>query len=243
MADVEIWFIDLARSEPALALLERDEPRLTAQDRRRIGAMKDPRRRAEQLAIYTAMRLLLERAGGARVAREPFVLRSGDKPRLVHGGIDFSLSHIDGSALIGLAYDGAIGVDLECVRPVRISERRREGLIAAAAGLSRGALPEAPTDARFLQAWTRIEAFAKAHGHGLSRTLTDLGVRNDSRHALGELQATAVRKAKAAGLATHDLNLRAGLFAAVALSGAGRCPKPQRLPSNRPGLLRLLRRH
>src|SRR4029079_17862738 len=102
MADVEIWFIDLAQSEFALTLLERDEPRLTAQDRRRIGASKDPRRRAEQLAIYTALRLLIERAGGARVAREPFVLRSGDKPRLADSSIDFSLSHIDGCALIGL---------------------------------------------------------------------------------------------------------------------------------------------
>jgi len=37
----EIWLLDVGRSGPALAELERDAPRLTAEDRRRANALKD----------------------------------------------------------------------------------------------------------------------------------------------------------------------------------------------------------
>ena len=137
-------------------------PRLTPEDRRRANSLKDPRDRRERLATLTALRLLLERFMDPHTARQPFVTGPAGKPALPGGKIQFSLSHVEGYALIGLTRSGAIGVDLERERPLRLPARRREELIAAAKGLAGKPLAGASPDACFLQAWCRIEAFAKA---------------------------------------------------------------------------------
>ena len=156
-------------------------------------------------------------------------------------GIDFSLSHIDGYALIGLARSGQIGVDLEAERGARISSLRREAMIAAATGLSRDPLAGA-ADARFVQAWSRLEAFAKADGRGIGRTLADLGLRGAPAHAPEEFQAIATRQVRKADLIVRDVALPFGLTAAVASTRALR-PKATPLPSDPDALQRLLRRH
>jgi 4'-phosphopantetheinyl transferase len=239
MADTELWLIDLQQSAPALAELERDAPRLTAQDLRRVRTLLDARARADRLAIYTALRLLLERMVGADIARAPFVFGPGGKPRLAAGSAAFSLSHVEGYALIGLTRSGEIGVDLERERTVRISPPRRQALVAAARGLSSRPLMGATPEARFLQAWSRLEAFAKATGQGLSRTLTDLGVRGSRTRPPDDLQALARRRAREAGFRVHDIELVPGLFAATAFTKS-RCPAPRPLPDHRAGLGALL---
>jgi 4'-phosphopantetheinyl transferase len=166
----EIWLLDVVRSGRALAESERDAPRLTPEDRRRANSLRDPRDRRERLATLTALRLLLERHADPHAARQPFVTGPAGKPALPGGRIQFSLSHVEGYALIGLTRSGSIGVDLERERPLRLSARRREELIAAAKGLAGKPLAGASPDACFLQAWCRIEAFAKAHGGGIGHT-------------------------------------------------------------------------
>jgi 4'-phosphopantetheinyl transferase len=238
----EIWLLDVARSGPALAELERDAPRLTAEDRRRANCLKDPRDGRERLATLTALRLLLERFTDAHAARQPFVAGPAGKPALPGGKIQFSLSHIEGYALIGLTRSGTIGVDLERERPLRLSTRRRTDLIAAAKGLAGRPLAGASPDACFLQAWCRIEAFAKAHGGGIGRTLADLGLRSGTPRTPADIEATARRSARDAGLIVRDVPLGDGLYAAIALEKAARL-RPQTLPPDRIGLERLLTPH
>ena len=235
----EIWLVDVERTAPALAELEREVPRLTAQDRRRALAVKDPHERKERLAIYIALRVLLERVAGARAGRQPFIRSAAGKPGLAASSVKFSLSHIEGYALIGLARSGEIGVDLERERPLWISTRRRDELIAVAEGLAGRRLPGRSEDARFLQAWSRLEAFAKAHGQGIGRTLSDLGLRSGRTRSLAELEAAATCCARDAGLTVRDIPLDPGLFAAAALERAGRL-QPAWLPADRTGLERLL---
>jgi 4'-phosphopantetheinyl transferase len=233
----EIWLIDMQRSAPVLAELEREVPRLTPQDRRRTIAIQDPHKRHERIAIATALRILLERMAGPQAAKAPFVAGTGGKPRLADGSVQFSLSHIDGYALIGLTRTGEIGVDLERDRPLRMSERRRAELMAAAVGLA-GKLAGTSPDARFLHAWCRLEAFAKARG-GLGRTLADLGLRSGRQRTSAEIEAAARDAVRAAGLTVRDVRLEAGLYATVASGSVARV-KPKRFPADRAGIERLL---
>jgi 4'-phosphopantetheinyl transferase len=235
----EIWLIDVDRSAPTLAKVEREVPRLTPQDRRRANAIQDPHNRRQRLAIATALRILLERMAGPHAARAPFLAGAAGKPRLAEDSVQFSLSHIEGYALIGLTRVGEIGVDLERDRPLRISARRRAELMAVAEGLVGKPVAGTSPDARFLQAWCRLEAFAKARGQGLGRTLADLGLRSGRQRTSAEIE-TAVRQAvRAAGLTVRDIPLEAGLYAAVALGSVAR-PQARHFPIDRAGIVRLL---
>ncbi len=85
----------------------------------------------------------------------------------------FSLSHTKGHALIGVSTRGPIGVDLELHRAPRIMGERRAAIERAGIELAGGApLPEHDRDARFLTAWVRLEAIAKADGAGLGAHLS-----------------------------------------------------------------------
>ncbi|MGD9802034.1 MAG: 4'-phosphopantetheinyl transferase superfamily protein [Hyphomicrobiaceae bacterium] len=121
------------------------------------------------------LRILLAGYIGTSEARRPFEIAEGGKPSLAtrtNPPLQFSLAHGDTAAIIAVSFDGPIGVDLETPRHVRIAEHRRHALIAAAASLHpERPLPTTPEDACFLQAWTRLEALAKATGEGIGAVL------------------------------------------------------------------------
>ena len=135
--------------------------------------------RRERCTAHIALRVLIERAFGPEWRRVPYHISPEGKPSLPDAAGGFSLSHIPGWALIALAATGPVGVDLERRRPISLSPVRREQLEWAAAALvPQRALP-VDAEARFLQAWVRLEAVAKAGGMGLGR-LTD-GARCDAK--------------------------------------------------------------
>jgi len=244
-AIIELWLVDLERCAPALAALERDTPRLADADRERAAQLAHERERRHRLAAYTALRVLLERRAGAGVRGAPLLRAPGGKPGLAGGSIEYSLSHTDGLALIGMgAGCGAIGVDLERARPVRMSPRARGEICAIAAGLG-GGLRTGPGRA-FLQAWARLEAFAKARGRGVARTLADMGQRGHGGRLQpvppARLEATARRVAREAGLAVRDLHLGPGLHAALAAPRGARHAVPRAFPSDLAGITSLIER-
>ena len=99
----ELWLVDLEAAAPALAALEHDVPRLSADDRGRARRVRDPREHGLRLAVYAALRVLLERSGGPQMRGKPIVRPPGGKPRLDAASPTFSVSHTEGLALIGLA--------------------------------------------------------------------------------------------------------------------------------------------
>src|SRR5262245_2384251 len=133
---IELWLIALEATAPALEALERALPRLTGEDRAWALRLSDPQERHRRLTAYMALRVVLERVGGAEVRGSKLVRGPAGKPRLAAGGPAFSLSHAGGIALLGVARTGTVGVDLEATRPLRMSRRRREEIVTAAAGLA-----------------------------------------------------------------------------------------------------------
>jgi 4'-phosphopantetheinyl transferase len=240
---VELWLVDLGKCAPMLEGLERDVPRLAQSDRDRADAIGDAQERSHRVGAYVALRMLLERAAGPGIRRQPF-LRDGGKPRLRDASAEFNLSHTEGLALIGVSRGIALGVDMEKARVPKMSPRRLEELIAVGAGLGERPLPRSGVQRQFIQAWTRLEAFTKARGLPLAETLAHLGLRGRSSRreppALAHVEGTARRLLRESGLAVHDVRLPPGLQAAAAFSRTVRRPGVRLFPADRAGIDLLL---
>jgi 4'-phosphopantetheinyl transferase len=239
----ELWCVDLAAAGPALHALEKRTPRLSLADRARASDFSEKTARAEWEATHIALRLLIERYAGAQWRGATFARSERGKPRLDGTPLVFSISHAPGLALIGLAPCGGIGVDIERTRRVRVGEARRARIEAAGAALTDAPLPT-EVDARFLQAWVRLEALAKADGCGIGRLLTRLGI-------LGVGDAFRARQPSAGDTvaamlagdtppAVRDLQLGNGVYAAVASIGVAGVAAPAWLPTQVESLEKLI---
>jgi 4'-phosphopantetheinyl transferase len=216
---VELWFVDLAASGPALDTVESRCARLSPFELKKIAGSVSPASAAERRAAYIALRVVIERHWGRSQRNLPFELIGAGKPVLPGGSGGFSLAHTGGYALIGVTRAGAIGVDLEPDRQPIVADERRARMESAAIALALGnPLPE-PRQKRFLQAWVRLEAVAKVDGRGIGRLLTGLGI-------IGAVPAPGMEfdKAYADGVAGRfsvlDVEVSKGCVAALALD----CP-------------------
>ena len=210
---LEVLFVDLAAATPILEHAERETPRLADDDHARLEkfGIRHADRRAWR-AARIATRIALERWAGPSFRRQPFVMTPDGRPHMPASAPVFSLSHCDGGALIAIAESGPLGADIEVARPLKISESRADRITAAAAALS--PLQDLPDDpaARFLQAWVRLEALAKANGLGIGRTLTDACIIG------GRTPRAPVPSSGAAiaPLCVRDCLAGAGFYAAIA---------------------------
>lgn len=222
MSATEIWLVDLDRAAAGLEAVETAAPRLPHEMLRRLEAMSDDAARRERRLTHIALRILIEARLGPAAARTPFVRSQTGKPSPAAEGAGFSLAHTRGLALIAVGDATPLGVDIERTRPVTIPDPRRAPIEAEAMAIAGGqALAGPDRDARFLSAWVRIEAAAKALGCGVGPILERLrpGRSAPDRNA-----------AKALQIRVHDIGIEAGVFAAVALE-VGRKPPPlQRFP-------------
>lgn len=204
-----VFCIDLRNCTDTLMALEAETPRLSDSERQRAARLVDGQAAQRWLAAHVALRLVLERALGAGLRRVPYQVSPGGKPGLAGSPIVFSLSHGGGWSLIAVAQQGPLGVDIESVRPIRFAGDRRAAIESAGALLSRQPLPD-DTTGRFLQAWVRLEALAKAGGDGMAKVLTRAG-------------AFGGRRGQGAGpdllprsIVVADLALGEGHYAAIA---------------------------
>ena len=215
-ARIVLLFVDLRSALPALETAEHATPRLSDDERARYENRAGLNSGDAKLwrGAHIALRIALEREAGIGVRGVPFETEPGGRPRLAKltGGDrppHFSLAHAGDFALLAISNTGPAGVDLEITRTLNVSAERRARIETAA----RRAAPEieldgADDDARFLQAWVRLEALAKATGLGIGRILTAAGVVGGTSQLLNDPAASACT--------VRDLAVRAGCFAAVA---------------------------
>jgi 4'-phosphopantetheinyl transferase len=211
-----LWLVDRRASVAALEALEQQCPRLSARDIARASTMAvlaDERAqvwRAGRIALRIILEgIIAESVGAARAAqlrRYPFDLTAHGEPSFV-----FSQSDAGPYLLIGVSSQGRIGVDVEQPRAFAMSHPRQARVIAAARVV---ASTDGAEPLSLLQAWTRIEAFAKARGPSLARVLTDLGLIGVAADSEDKAASRAV--AIASGLQVHDLSLPHGLIASIA---------------------------
>ncbi len=241
---VELWLVDLEKCAGPLQALEKSAGLLTVDDYKRANTIRDAGERDHRLTAYIAVRTLLERVAGPGVRRRRLVRSQSGKPKLDKGGAEFSLSHIDGLALIGVSSTSSLGVDLERTRSVRMEARRRSEILAVGRGLCQTPLPDLDRDGTFLQAWARLEAFAKVHGGGLAKALTAFGIRGRDRRQmpLADLEARSRQVADEVGVAVHDVALLPGLYGAVGSAPGVRAMRVRAFPASQASIRRLLTR-
>lgn len=161
--EAHVWAVPLEEAPDLTGLLSPDE-------RRRAERYVHDAPRRQFTAARGALRLLLGRYTGAAPGSIAFTTTGNGKPVLAGGGPHFNVSHSHGLALVALARDLELGVDVECVR-----ERDSYPDLARRYFTPREVACVNSLEA-FYHAWVRKEAFLKALGLGLSHGLERFAV-------------------------------------------------------------------
>ena len=173
--EVRVWLVSLDRVGEATHL----EALLATDERARADRFRFARDRNRFIACRGVCRLLLGRTLGSHPATLRFRTGPAGKPALVGDyateGLRFNVTHAGGFALIALARDREVGVDLEWIRPdfdyppvaTWFTPGEQQALAATVAERRRTA---------FYAMWTLKEAYAKALGRGLSLPLDQFEV-------------------------------------------------------------------
>lgn len=148
--------------------------------RERLGRWLDPSEEARALRfafeadrfryqVATGfLRGVLGSATGQDPSRIRFVYGEHGKPALPDGP-PFNLSHSRSWALVGVATEGEVGVDVEDVRRIPELERLMRDVLHPRELPGIQDVPRAERERLFFRVWTRKEAILKATGLGLSR--------------------------------------------------------------------------
>jgi 4'-phosphopantetheinyl transferase len=147
--EVHIWRVRLNRGKALPP---------TAAEAAHAARFLTPTLRRRYLRAHAALRDIL---GSVTTAPLEFALFEKGKPYLASAPeIRFNLAHSREMALVAVARDVEVGVDIERIRP-----------LPEYAAIAQRYFPEgytAPTGVReFFRHWTRFEALLKAHGAGL----------------------------------------------------------------------------
>ena len=180
--EIHVWRIELAAasSDPAhAALLSRDE-------QKRAARLLCEHKRARFIAGRSALRRLLGTYLGALPQTLVFRYGPHGKPALDRAASDavirFNFSHSEDLALLAVAVEREVGIDIEYRhRDISVAPFSRHVLSEN----ETAALQRFPAERRqqaLLTAWTRKEAYVKALGEGLSRSLTSFsaGIADDA---------------------------------------------------------------
>lgn len=205
--EVQVWELPLDRPPPhATALLDAAEH---DRARRFVHALH----RNRYIAAHAWTRCILARHLGCAPQTLRFASAAHGKPRLHDSTVQFNLSHCGDVALLALAADIAVGVDVEAVRPDLPDPALAQAVLTAAELHAWQRLPAARRAAAFFACWTRKEACLKALG---------LGFALDPRqvHVGIAAQRQQLRCAPfAAGIDLVPLHVRDGHAAALAAVG------------------------
>ncbi len=215
-----VWRVDLDVSG---ALGTRLETTLSGDERERAARLRSPTDRARFIAARGALRAILARYLKATPAALRFTYGSHGKPALdaAFGDTDlcFNLAHSGPLALLAVARECAVGIDLERARPDRDDMAIADRFFAAGEAAKLRTLSEDERPAAFLRCWTRKEAYIKARGDGFALPLDSFEV------TLAPGDGPALLRARhgpddAARWSLYDLPVTPGYTAALAVEGA-----------------------
>lgn len=230
--EVQVWRLKLDGATcVTLGEIEDKTSRLSLDETARADAIQAVDVATRWRAAHIALRLVLERTLGPTIRSVPLIISPRGKPTLDGHQLAFSLSHAANEVLIATSEFGAVGVDLEASRTVRMSDDRRQAIEHGAASLSGQPLPAEPM-ARFLQAWVRLEALAKAEGSGLAAILSQAGAYGPRRKV--RLAAKDMHLPQTYRIC--DLAVGDGRFAAIAMPQTCTGVRVIDIPNNRDGL-------
>ncbi len=169
-----VWTV---RSHEYADAVPRFMAQLPAGERQRAEAFHFERDRVSYVVSHYALRQVLAGGLGLDGFGHAFEVGPHGKPSLprafVDSGLEFSLSHTHGLALIAVSRVGAVGVDVERVVDTVDVHGLAASVFAEPESRHLAGLDAAAARLGFFRLWVRKEAYVKARGIGLADGLRE----------------------------------------------------------------------
>lgn len=192
--DVHVWaaFIGDATDETSA-----DTSLLSADEVQRAGRFHFERDRNRFIRSRAILRGILGSCLGVAPPRIEFDYTSRGKPmiggRLANASIQFNLAHCETLVVVAVTLAGAIGIDVERVRPMDDAEQIAKRVYSPRENQALDKLPAEQKSEGFFDLWTRKEALLKATGEGISDSLPQLEVLSPFEQATGTIDSRSDR--------------------------------------------------
>jgi 4'-phosphopantetheinyl transferase len=142
---------------------------LAPDEQLRADRFRDDCDRQSFVVARSGMRRILGRYLDCDPGTIEFRYGAHGKPGLADRAIEFNLSHSGDWALLAVARDRPVGVDIERIKPVSELEKLTVRFLLAAEHERIVGLAEADRQLAFFRTWTCKEAYLKATGEGLGQ--------------------------------------------------------------------------
>ena len=211
--EVHVWKTDFAR--PISSVFDLLDP----QEQERASRFKVDAARKQFIISHAFLRLVLERYLGIAPRDLRFRVAAYGKPELdAVTDLRFNLSHTEGTALLAVARDRRVGVDVERVRENLHALELADRFFSSSEAAWLRSQPTAQQIPSFFACWTAKEAYIKAHGNGFFLPLSGFTV--IPRGTERPLQLEFLDKAQpAAEWTVWQLDLGPNLCGALAAEG------------------------
>jgi 4'-phosphopantetheinyl transferase len=216
-ASIHVWQFSLTRPDSGVdkfaAVLSPDE-RARAD---RFHFERDCRRFTIARAVVRSILGVYVRSPASEIA---FDYAHYGKPSLADGrsGVRFSISHSDEIGMLAVASGRELGVDVELIRPDVETDQLAERFFSPHERESIRGLSSGERVSAFFRCWTCKEAFLKAQGLGLSRSLDSFDVEVNPQLP-ARLLASRPDAQESAHWFLYDVPIGSSYRAAIAVAG------------------------
>lgn len=212
---VDTWRV---RLNLPMNVLNQLEATLSAEEKERAARFHFPADRDRFIASHGCLRDVLARYLHCEPDQFSFSTNPHGKPALLNHKLEFNLSHSGDFALIAIAQEHKVGVDVERIRSGISSHVIAQQYFSKSEFAELQSLPLELREAAFFTCWTRKEAYIKAQGLGLSLALENFDV-SLRPHESAILRATRPDPEEAARWTLRSLDVDPYYQAAAAVKG------------------------
>ena len=212
--EAHVWRISLEQPDD---VIERFRVTLEPDELERASRFRFERLQRHFLVSRGFLRHVLARYLRGEPQELKFVYNDYGKPSLTgEHSLRFNMSHSREVALVAVARDAELGVDVEYIRADFASEEIAKRFFSRREVETLTSLPKEETVAAFFRCWTRKEAYIKAIGKGLSQQLDRFDVTLAPGEPAALLRADAEDKAS---WSLCDIYTGPGYASALAVEG------------------------
>jgi len=171
---VDVWRVLLNASSDSAQWAEST---LSADESQRAARFRFDIDRHRFIASHIALRDVISRYLGCEPRQIDFTVGEYGKPAVASDiNLDFNLSHSGDYALIAVAREYKVGIDVERFRQDMEIDKIARRFFSKEENSELMELPPEQQITGFFNCWTRKEAYIKAHGLGLSLPLNSFDV-------------------------------------------------------------------